>query len=353
LGRLTADGVASVTVEGGNLCNDPSKQPVIVESLVKMRYAACLTGSADTDSVRKDAGNAKLAVVPPFDPAHPDQTSWIIELGSARVACLRLEPPGQTGEEAWERALVSSLTALRKRADVVAVASRLSEAENRRLAGQLGPAGLIQAIFVAPANCTPDLPTVADGVLLCPTKDRGQAVTLLEAERAGGKSWKLSCRLETVGSAYAPDPTIGDLVGRYYQSRQTSLAGATAEKPLSEASYAPAPRCKPCHAKAYDVWQKSVHARAVATLREKQRLVPECLTCHSEQFRRNTQFDADLAAEDDGVQCSTCHGDGIVHALTRGIPALSREQTCGSCHTEGDQVHGAFSTEAALRRIQH
>ncbi|NCO35841.1 MAG: hypothetical protein GW893_18520, partial [Armatimonadetes bacterium] len=132
----------------------------------------------------------------------------------------------------------------------------------RGLASRLDPAGLVQAIFVAPANCTPDLPTVTDGVLLCPTKDRGQTVTLLQAERAVGEPWKLSCRLETVGAAYAPDSTIAGLVAQYFQSRQTTLAAATAEKPLSEASYAPAPRCKPCHAKAYEVWRKSAHARA-------------------------------------------------------------------------------------------
>jgi len=254
--------VPSVTVDGGNLGSDPAKRPVILESMSKMSYAVCLTGSEEADSVRKDAGEAKLAVIPPFDPADPKATTWTGEFGGGRVGLLRLEPHGSSGRDAWETALVSALETLKKRTDVVALASRLSDAENRRLAGRLGPAGLVQAIFVAPANSTPDLPAVTDGVLLCPTKDRGQAVTLLEAERAVGEPWKLSCRLETIGAAYAPDPTIAGLVARYYHSRQTTLAAATAEKPLSEASYAPAPRCKPCHAKAYEVWRKSAHARA-------------------------------------------------------------------------------------------
>jgi len=157
--------------------------------------------------------------------------------------------------------------------------------------------------------------------------------------------------LESIGTAYTPDPGVAGLIARYYETQQTTLAAATAEKPLSEASYAPAPRCKPCHAKAYEVWRKSAHARAVETLRGKQRLVPECLACHSEPFRRNGRFDAGLAAEDDGVQCSTCHGDAILHALTRGAEKMSRELECGECH---DAVHHAdFGTEKALVVIRH
>jgi len=343
--------VPSVTVDGGNLGSDPAKRPVILESMSKMSYAVCLTGSEEADSVRKDAGEAKLAVIPPFDPADPKATTWTGEFGGGRVGLLRLEPHGSSGRDAWETALVSALETLKKRTDVVALASRLSDAENRRLAGRLGPAGLVQAIFVAPANSTPDLPAVTDGVLLCPTKDRGQAVTLLEAERAVGEPWKLSCRLETIGAAYAPDPTIAGLVARYYHSRQTTLAAATAEKPLSEAAYAPAPRCKPCHAKAYEVWLTSAHARAVETLRGKQRLVPECLSCHSEQFRRNGRFDAGLTAEDEGVQCSTCHGDAILHALTRGAEKMSRELTCPQCHSP--EHHPGFELWRGLCSIRH
>jgi len=343
--------VPSVIVEGGNLGSDPAKRPVILESLAKMSYAACLTGTDEADSVRKDAGEAKLAVIPPFDPADPNATSWTGEFGGGRVGLLRLEPHGSSGQDAWEAALVSALETLKKRTDVVALASRLSDAENRGLASRFGPAGLVQAIFVAPANCTPDLPTVADGVLLCPTKDRGQTVTLLQAERAVGEPWKLSCRLETIGAAYAPEAEVAGLVARYYQSRQTTLAAATAEKPLSEAAYAPAPRCKPCHAKAYEVWLTSAHARAVETLRGKQRLVPECLTCHSEQFRRNGRFDAGLSAEDEGVQCSTCHGDAILHALTRGAEKMSRELTCPQCHSPEHDPD--FEQERALTAIRH
>jgi len=194
-----------VLVDGGNLGNEPSKQPVIVGAFVKMGYAACLTEAAKADSVRKEVGKATLAVVPPFDPTHADRTCWIGELDGVQVAFLRLEPPGQPDPGAWESALVSSLRALRKHADLMVLTSRLNDADNRRLAHRLGPTGLAQVMFVAPGNCTPDLPAEVDGVLLCPTKDRGQAVTLVVATRAARAPWKAWCRLEPVSSTYTPD----------------------------------------------------------------------------------------------------------------------------------------------------
>jgi len=343
--------VPTVLVDGGNLGNEPSKQPVIVGAFVKMGYAACLTEAAKADSVRKEVGKATLAVVPPFDPTHADRTCWIGELDGVQVAFLRLEPPGQPDPGAWESALVSSLRALRKHADLMVLTSRLNDADNRRLAHRLGPTGLAQVMFVAPGNCTPDLPAEVDGVLLCPTKDRGQAVTLVVATRAARAPWKAWCRLEPVSSTYTPDRGVAGLTTRYYESRQIALVAGTAESPLSEAAYASAPRCKPCHAEAYEVWQKSAHARAVDTLRDKQRLVPECLTCHSEQIRRTGQFDGGLTAEDDGVQCSTCHGDAILHALTRGAEKMSRELTCAQCHSP-EHAPG-FDQARALTATRH
>ncbi|NCO89703.1 MAG: hypothetical protein GW911_15745 [Armatimonadetes bacterium] len=63
-----------------------------------------------------------------------------------------------------------------------------------------------------------------------------------------------------------------------------------------------APRCKPRHTKAYEVWRRSAHAGAVVTLRNKQRLVPECLICHGAQFRCAGRFDAAQRPGNAGVQ---------------------------------------------------
>ena len=78
--------------------------------------------------------------------------------------------------------------------------------------------------------------------------------------------------------------------------------------------FLPADQCGRCHEGPYQAWRDQKHTRAAATLQARNRLVPECLTCHSESFRRTGTF----VWKDnliDGVQCSTCHGEGVLHRL--------------------------------------
>jgi predicted CxxxxCH...CXXCH cytochrome family protein len=72
----------------------------------------------------------------------------------------------------------------------------------------------------------------------------------------------------------------------------------------------------------------------VETLAAKQRLVPECLPCHSEQYRRTGKFVVGWG-QADGVQCSTCHGEGMVHSLLERKDQIVRdpgEKLCLTCH---------------------
>ena len=72
------------------------------------------------------------------------------------------------------------------------------------------------------------------------------------------------------------------------------------------------------------------------TLQREGRLLPECLTCHSEYFRMTNQF-ALLPAGEDGVQCATCHGDGLLHSVSSRKEQVFRkvpEDLCRSCHNQ-------------------
>jgi len=51
------------------------------------------------------------------------------------------------------------------------------------------------------------------------------------------------------------------------------------------------------------------------------------------------------------VQCSTCHGDAILHALTRGAEKMSRELTCAQCHNAEHDPD--FEQERALTALRH
>jgi len=169
--------------------------------------------------------------------------------------------------------------------------------------------------------------------------------------------------------AFGPEPTVEGIVGEYYAAQAQRLLDASVGSVVGQAgpvkppvtdpesvvgrAYVPAEKCATCHRPQYEQWLTQKHAHAVETLAAKQRLVPECLPCHSEQYRRTGRFVPGLEKAD-GVQCSTCHGEGVVHSLLERKDRIEREpgeKLCVNCHdAERDPT---FSYAAAFTKVQH
>jgi len=118
--------------------------------------------------------------------------------------------------------------------------------------------------------------------------------------------------------------------------------------------YAAAEECRECHPKQHRAWQATAHAQATRTLKDDGRLVPECLACHSELYRRSKLFPRDDPAAWNGVECATCHGEGILHAQIGTKGAISRrvaEKTCRGCH-EAEHDPG-FEYEENVKLVEH
>jgi hypothetical protein len=116
-------------------------------------------------------------------------------------------------------------------------------------------------------------------------------------------------------------------------------------------SYVGAERCGGCHPAAYDVWQKSAHARAHLSLPPQRRGDPKCTGCHS----------PDPGAAAPGVQCESCHGAGRDYSFDFAMkdPRLARllgltepgERRCRVCHVADGLPR--FDYAAKLRAIVH
>ncbi len=94
--------------------------------------------------------------------------------------------------------------------------------------------------------------------------------------------------------------------------------------------------CKACHINEYEDWQKTAHARALATLVDAKRVSPECLSCHSEMFRRLRRVTV-LGDNLGSVECGTCHMNSLPHGMERrGAPTKASvdKTVCLSCHTK-------------------
>lgn len=126
-----------------------------------------------------------------------------------------------------------------------------------------------------------------------------------------------------------------------------------------DASFVGALACKPCHVKAFEVWNRSSHSLAQHLLPDERKAELRCLFCHSTDAQRNL-----LRYRLAGVQCEACHGPGgrhVLSAVKRGekderlteLPKIS-ETTCRECHNDlRSPLIRPFNYDSALNAIRH
>ncbi|MFO0918105.1 MAG: multiheme c-type cytochrome [Planctomycetaceae bacterium] len=178
------------------------------------------------------------------------------------------------------------------------------------------------------------------------------------------------------------DPRMVKLM-RDYQHRLETENLVAKIKPLPHPSgwkFVGAESCGECHARSYEKWKETGHARAYETLvhgrkGEEQTWVPrihdpECLTCHStgwnpHQFQPFESAFRSLEATPHlkGQQCEDCHGPGskhveLEHAGAAAAPdeiqkvrkvmhrniADAEKQVCTQCHDHENSPNFEFKT---------
>lgn len=189
---------------------------------------------------------------------------------------------------------------------------------------------------------------------------------------------------------------VGLVVGGSLLVSRSASAGAASNPGPSSAKtaheYVGAKKCKSCHEKdaigdQYEIWEKSKHASAMATLSTekakqwgKERGIAdpstakECVACHqtaydAPQDKRSMKFEPELS-----VQCESCHGAGADYrkkkimmgrdqAIKHGLEPKP-ESTCIACHNDKSPawnperytVNGkktGFDYTQAMKKIAH
>ena len=127
-------------------------------------------------------------------------------------------------------------------------------------------------------------------------------------------------------------------------------------RPAGASDYVGAEICAACHPEAYDDWQASPHAAALARLTPRQQRDAACRGCHT---TAPDEDDARLA----GVQCESCHGAGrryapeyvmrdLELAKLLGLEAVT-ESTCIACHTADTPSVKRFDFQTMVTLIDH
>lgn len=159
----------------------------------------------------------------------------------------------------------------------------------------------------------------------------------------------------------ASAPEDGPLKGIY--ERYTAAArekflgeGQSRLKDLATSPYAGSKVCATCHAAAAEVYAKSAHARAMATLQAKGKHEdPECVSCHSVGAGEKGGFVSVEASPNlANVQCENCHLPRLAHAKDPGsMPkaAAAGLKVCETCHNS--QHSPKFNATDYWKSISH
>ena len=126
-------------------------------------------------------------------------------------------------------------------------------------------------------------------------------------------------------------------VYRQYQSDLARLADVGVAR--ADLTYVGHRACRSCHAKAYDHWKRSGHAKAWKTMvRTRQTANLDCIGCHVTGFERpgGPRRVSDLKPFRN-VGCEACHGPGSAHVEEPTVPVdyiEVPERVCAECHRQ-------------------
>jgi hypothetical protein len=196
---------------------------------------------------------------------------------------------------------------------------------------------------------------VHDGITFVPATQKGEVgVVDVTWDEDGHPS--MAQRLEVVSDQLPADTHVQEAVSAYYARESRRLQEASLQRQIDwrQAGFESSQRCAECHSAQMRQWSQSKHRQAAETLRAKDRLVAECLRCHSEWYRRTNTFQAEQSLAWGGVECSTCHGPGVVHSALRDKESIIRkvdEKTCRQCHDP--QNDPKFDFQSYLEKIRH
>ncbi|NLD39499.1 MAG: hypothetical protein GX654_21815 [Desulfatiglans sp.] len=183
-----------------------------------------------------------------------------------------------------------------------------------------------------------ETPYEANNTYIVQTGEKGQHQGMLVIEKAADGTKTATNTLVPYGDKIADDlkvKTMIDDFNKEVNKLYTTASGTTAKE---ETVILRSASCGECHSDAYEIWQKSDHAKAFQTLINKERQFnPDCLVCHTTRFEEANGFTMKAQEKElRNVQCESCHGDASAHLEDPGsVPQMDPGvKTCLKCHTE-------------------
>lgn len=359
ISRLIKENPNALILDSGNLSDTASKLPLVAKLMADMHYDAVGVGEVDAgfgDDYFKITGACGLKVVETADTsAHKAKPYLITKMDGIRVGVVSFRKAPNGADD--RQSLCAAYQQARKRSDILILLDQGGIATREWIEGEAVSLGVPDVVIGGVQNSIMPQEKVIGKTHIVPTSVKGKQVGVIDMEFTRGQPLSLAVRMVTVDKTIPEDQTAKKQISKFLSGpAQSSLGvelGSQVVRVANERTYCDSGTCRACHPNEYEDWRKTNHAKAVQTLKSKDRLIPECLQCHSEEFRQAQKANINVA-NPAGVECATCHASVLPHGAD-GPPEPSKRRVdqgvCISCHTSDRSPN--YNEHLYLPKVSH
>ena len=337
-------------MESGNLSNTSDKLDIIASVMSEFHYDAVGVGTHDLqlgDAFTRTT-DGKLKVLDASPLAAKSAVPYIIKrVGGVKVGIISFGF-ARSGQNDFviRKSFYGAYKAAREGSDILILLDQANWASNDWLQRNAARFGAPDLVVGGSMKMGMQQEEMVGKTHVVPTGYQGKYVGVCDVEIVPGQEPKITTRKVLLDAAVPEDPVVAQRVKAALYPNQGKVvlannpasqqANGSTQPPIAPGPYYPSLACRPCHSKFYDDWAASKHGKAIKTLADETKMVPECLECHSEKFRRTASNLIDTSGAG-GVECASCHMNAIPHGNERKnmtVKAKVSPTVCLTCHTK-------------------
>jgi len=328
----------------------------------------CANLTARVDSVKVRGEGDEYAAAERMNTAFPPY--HIVTKGGVRYGFVGVISPatkvpgaGKSSVEALtytievpQAALENVLPELRPKCDVLVLLAHMDQAEAQQLLETVQGVDFL-VLGHDLGNRPLGVPVEVGKTRILKATSQGQNIGQIDLKLAADHTLaEVSNHIHPLSAAYPDDPAMNkrldefDAENRRLQKElyaRAQLKG-TGDDPAGT-RYLGVGTCQSCHAREFDIYTKTGHAHAYATLAsEFVHRDTNCVGCHVTGFGDAGGFGGirmrGAAVDLADVQCEACHGPGAEHTRDGTYKARAKE-SCVRCHTPNDDPDFDFDKD--------
>ncbi len=341
---LVKENPNALLVDSGNLADKASKLPLVAKLMTDMRYDAVGVGEVDSgfaDDYFKTAAAFGLKIVETGRASNDSAVPYLVKkVDGAKVGVVsfgKVTNGARENESGQQQSFRDAYEKARRQSDILILLDQGGIATKEWLGGEAARVGAPDIVIGGIMNSVMPRERIVGRTHIVPTSVQGKLIGVADVSIVSGQPPTLSVQMVPVDKSVPEDETVRKQIGDFLTTPRHSMSTALsfqAPQAGEESRYYDPASCKACHPNEYEDWHKTDHAKALKTLKSNDRLIPECLQCHSEEFRQTSRVGTVSAVA--GVECATCHAAALPHGTNGSAPGAARKvdsKICIECHT--------------------